>query len=286
MSRFELLADREGQFLTACGFGDVEEVRDMLDGGVSIEVSTPTQGWTGLLRASLNGRDEVVRELIKRGANLAARALDGRTALHAASSEGKTKVVCLLIDAAAGDLAESLIEARDAFGVTPLHAACRRNQMDTIVALVLRGANVGAVDDAGRSAEAQIGLIVHVSVRARQAAIKAIRQARATYLRDVAWRAGIRDALPAYPKPSEPAASINSDQKKTTTNPLSSMADCPHEEMQELRPSQAHRQALRNKRPKGWTVGSSRWSNEVKRVAPACCGLCGRVTASCLCLEA
>lgn len=283
MSRFELLADREGQFLTACGFGDVEEVRDMLDGGVSIEVSTPTQGWTGLLRASLNGRDEVVRELIKRGANLAARALDGRTALHAASSEGKTKVVCLLIDAAAGDLAASLIEARDAFGVTPLHAACRRNQMDTIVALVLRGANVGSVDDTGRSAEAQIGLIVHVSVRARQAAIKAIRQARATYLRDVAWRAGIRDALPAYPRdPAETSA--NSDKKKTTT--VSSIADCPQEEMQELRPSQAHRQALRDKRPKGWTVGSSRWSNEVKRVAPACCGLCGRVTASCLCLEA
>ena len=283
MSRFELLADREGQFLTACGFGDVEEVRDMLDGGVSIEVSTPTQGWTGLLRAALNGRDGVVRELIKRGSNLAARALDGRTALHAASSEGKTKVVCLLIDAAAGDLAASLIEARDAFGVTPLHAACRRNHMDTIVALVLRGAIVGAVDDSGRAAEAQIGLIVHVSVRARQAAIKAIRQARATYLRDVAWRAGIRDALPVYPK--DPAASINSDQK-TTAHPLSSMAYCSQEETQELRPSQAHRQALRDKRPKGWTVGSSRWSNEVKRVAPACCGLCGRVTASCLCLEA
>ena len=280
MSRFELLADRDGQFLAACGFGEVDEVRDMLDGGVSIEVSTPTQGWTGLLRAALNGREEVIRELIQRGANMTARALDGRTALHAASSEGKTKIVCLLLDAA-GDLAASLIEARDAFGTTPLHAACRRNHMDTIVALVLRGADVGAVDDVGRSAEAQIGLIVHVSERAKKAAIKAIRQARAIYLRDVAWRAGIRDTLPVYPKDASTKCDKPPNPASTTMG-----RESPQRETQEMRPSQAHRQALRDKAPKGWTVGSSRWSNQVKRVTPVCCGFCGRVTASCLCHEA
>ena len=310
MSRFEHLADAEGQYLAACSRGDVDEVREMLDGGVDVELCSPPQRWTGLMRAAQNGRDAVVSLLMSRGASLDARALDGRTALHVAAAEGRTTALALLLSAPDG-LGLALIDSRDGRGQTPLHLAARRNHMPALIELVLRGADVDALDDGGKGLIAQLGVVSHVSVRGRQAAIKALRQAREAYLRDAAWRAGVRDALPGLDRSQLPtgagagagagagfgggAQRQGRAQGQARGQARRAVGSGEHKKQDEeeeeddddedLLPSEAHKRALRLKRPQGWTVGQSRWSNVPKRAPPPkLCAVCGRVAAvACLC---
>ena len=56
------------QLHDACGAGDTERVKQLLDGGGGAQVNEKDEGWTALMLASMGGHTEVVRLLVDKGA--------------------------------------------------------------------------------------------------------------------------------------------------------------------------------------------------------------------------
>ena len=292
MSRFDHVADAEGQYLQACSRGDKDEVSSMLDSGrVDLEVSSAGQAWRGLHRASLGGHDEVVNLLLLRGADLEAQAADGRTALHYAAAEGKWMTALILIRHKAN------LEARDSIGNTPVLCAARRAHVETIVHLILEGASLDAVDNLGRGLLSLFGNITRVSPRERQAAVKAMNEARSFYLRSVAFdsklvgilgvtgvnnrgervRGGACSSAPRFA-----GVENDMDEKEVAARVLGGA------DGQGLLSDNASSAARRKAalKAKGWTVGSSRWSSSpAPPPPPQICKICGRLPTACTCIS-
>lgn len=100
--------------------------------------------WTPLHHAAANGHLEIVKVLIKAGANIEAKSIYRVTPLHAACSVlNNEAVIEVLLKARAN------IEAKTSSGATPLHIAaayrCRKN----IKMLLLHGANAKAKNNDG-----------------------------------------------------------------------------------------------------------------------------------------
>ncbi|KAM0271865.1 hypothetical protein ACHAQH_008965 [Verticillium albo-atrum] len=111
----------------------------------SMDVMYYKKGQAPLHRAAANGRDAVVRLLLKWGANTEARDGGGQTPLHRAAANGHDAVVRLLLEKGANT------EARDGGGQTPLHRAAA-NGHDAVVRLLLeKGANANATDHDGET---------------------------------------------------------------------------------------------------------------------------------------
>ena len=115
-------------------------------------------GFTALMSASQNGHLEVVRGLIKSGANVDAVLTNfGGSAVMWASWKGHTGVVrelcsrhCSLSTAATGVDPE----ANTTPGMTPLMIAARGGHRETVVVLLSSGADPLAVDAQGMTAHA------------------------------------------------------------------------------------------------------------------------------------
>ena len=80
--------------------GKTEVVNQLLRKGANVDEPN-NQAQTALYLASEQGRVAIAGELLKKGANFNRAAKDGRTPLHVASRSGKTEVVKLLLDAGA-----------------------------------------------------------------------------------------------------------------------------------------------------------------------------------------
>lgn len=106
--------------------------------------TTSGLGVTALQMASEKGHAEVVRRLLRAGADMAKTADSNRiSALHGASAMGHDAVVRLLLEAGAS------VEARDARQRTPLHLAAAMGQRNATSALVSAGAPLEALDADG-----------------------------------------------------------------------------------------------------------------------------------------
>lgn len=78
---------------------------------------------------------EVVRELLKRGANVDAATKKGNTALHIASLAGQEEVVKLLVQHGAS------VNVQSQNGFTPLYMAAQENHDNVVRYLLANGAN-------------------------------------------------------------------------------------------------------------------------------------------------
>jgi hypothetical protein len=100
----------------AAASGDLEAIKQHLEGGTDVDAKEPPGGSTPLLVASAFGRTEVARLLVEKGANVNARSNDGATALHGAAFFCHMDIVDLLLDRGAA------ANARNMRGETPLDA--------------------------------------------------------------------------------------------------------------------------------------------------------------------
>ncbi len=115
-------------------------------------------GFTALMSASQNGHLEVVRGLIKEGANLDAVLTNcGGSAVMWASGKGRTEVVReLCTHRCSLSLSTTGVdpEANTTPGMTPLMIAAREGHKDTVSVLLSFKADPLAVDDQGWTAHA------------------------------------------------------------------------------------------------------------------------------------
>ena len=122
---------------TACRKGDLERVRQLIQDGQ--DVNSASYGWTPLMVAAHYGRDQIVRELIRAGADVNGKDIDKQTALHLASRRGHSSVVKTLAEAGAN------LNVLDWRGMTPLMEAAHWGYANVVVELIRAGADVSVV---------------------------------------------------------------------------------------------------------------------------------------------
>jgi len=101
---------------------------------------------TALMAASFNGHTEVVSLLLKAGADVNAKNNDGETALMLASAFGHTEIVSLLLKA------EADVNAKDKQGWTALMDASCSGHTEVVSLLLKAGADVNAKPNYGETA--------------------------------------------------------------------------------------------------------------------------------------
>ena len=99
MSRSEAELNRLGQEIwEAADWGNLDRLRAAERQGGSLEWKD-SNGWTPLMRASINNRLAVVRYLLSRNVELNAVDSNGWSALHHAAMNGRTEVAVALLEA-------------------------------------------------------------------------------------------------------------------------------------------------------------------------------------------
>ena len=78
--------------------GNLERVKELLDGGAKVDRGDETAGHTPLHNAAHHGHPNIAALLIERGANIEATSWDGITPLHLAASAGHHGLVTKLLD--------------------------------------------------------------------------------------------------------------------------------------------------------------------------------------------
>jgi len=126
-------------FVSAAGFGDLTTLQKLLARGVNVNAVGDGNGGTALMAASLNRRTDVVRALLRKGANVNAKDNLGRTALFWGASYGPLDIVRALLEKGADVNATN----DDTIG-TPLTAASFAGHLDIVRALLDKGADVNA----------------------------------------------------------------------------------------------------------------------------------------------
>lgn len=102
-----------------------------------------------VIKAAKSGNAERIRALLANDNSLIeARDKDGSTPLHCAVWKGHQQVVALLLEAGADVNAQN---ENDHWGTTPLHAAAHANQASIAQLLIDSGADVNATDREGRT---------------------------------------------------------------------------------------------------------------------------------------
>jgi cytohesin len=141
----ELLAKRGARkdLASAVVLNDVAFVKKKLEQNPNAgKVRPQNEPYTLLGLAAREGHLEILKLLVKLGADIEARHLYGRTALHLAAREGRSNAISLLITLGAD------IEAKNTQGETPLHEAAGDNQLAAVKVLLARNAAVNATDSA------------------------------------------------------------------------------------------------------------------------------------------
>lgn len=127
--------------------GRTELVRGLIARGAEVNVAT-TNGLTPLHGGALNGYLEICRMLLDYGADPNARStVQGNTPLHVVWQGGHAEVAALLIEHGA-----DINAVEKWYGMTPLHYAAVHGKVDLATTLLAKGANTTMTDHTGRTA--------------------------------------------------------------------------------------------------------------------------------------
>jgi hypothetical protein len=134
------------RLMYAAAHGDAARVAWLLARGSPREAKD-SYGFTALYWASLNGHIDVVRALLAAGTNVEEGGHGGATPLWISAYTGQTDVLSALL--AAGANVEAT--AASIYGWRPLHEASFYDRVAAATLLLDAGADVNALDNAGRS---------------------------------------------------------------------------------------------------------------------------------------
>jgi ankyrin repeat protein len=131
--------------ITSCPWGVLAVVL-----GFALTVFTlfPSKSFAGhdLIKATEEGRIEIVVDLLANGADVNVRNADGISSLHIAQLSADVRITKMLLSAGAE------VDARDRSGETPLMIACFNGRTDNAEMLLTQGANINARDIDSRTA--------------------------------------------------------------------------------------------------------------------------------------
>ncbi|MEO5922797.1 MAG: ankyrin repeat domain-containing protein [Bryobacteraceae bacterium] len=130
------LADGSTAIMYAAANGDVELVRALIKAGANVKVKNQF-GTSPLTEASIIGNAPIMEALLKAGADPNFKNLDGETPIQAAARSGKVDAAKALLDAGAN------VNAKEGWGgQTALMWAAAQGQADMVKFLASKGANL------------------------------------------------------------------------------------------------------------------------------------------------
>lgn len=121
-------------------------VRDLLRAGANVNTVGNVHGDTALIAAVIGNHTETVKVLLDNGADVNAREEAGYTSLMRAVTLEYVSIIKLLLDAGAD------VNARNDWGETVLMHAVLSNHTNVVGMLLKAGANTDAADNKGRTA--------------------------------------------------------------------------------------------------------------------------------------
>ena len=129
---------------TAITNGDLVLLKSMIEGNKDLLESRIDTYFTPLNFASLEGKTDIVKYLVDKGADINTRDREGSIPLQNAAIKGYLDIVIILVEKG------SDVNYKDDNDVTPLHFACMSGNYELVKYLIDNGANVRAVSKAGR----------------------------------------------------------------------------------------------------------------------------------------
>lgn len=157
-TRAELAPEETAKLAEWCKTGDALGVQRMVEQGACVEALS-ADGTSALMIAAAKGYLEVVKVLLMHNARVNAANAAGNTALHFAVQQDDPELVILLLQN------EASVNARNKTGVTPLMLAAECGNDRIVQHLLVAGADVTLVDDAGANAAAYAGKVQDAVVR-------------------------------------------------------------------------------------------------------------------------
>jgi len=161
----ELLRTKAGDtdIFEAATLGDVARLRELLTGSADLAKSYSADGFTALHLATFFGQLEAAEELLRQGADVNAIASNNMrvTVINSAAASGRADVVKLVLRAGADP------NARQMMGYTALHAAAARDNVEMVKDLLDAGADPSLTNDEGKTAADKAGPAVAELLRLR-----------------------------------------------------------------------------------------------------------------------
>ncbi|HET8824066.1 MAG TPA: ankyrin repeat domain-containing protein [Terriglobales bacterium] len=131
----------------ATASGRVDMVSEMLDRNSAQATAWSSDGFTALHFASFFNQPTIARELVRRGADIAAVSMNPMevTPLHSAAAAHATEIVRMLVES------DAPVNAKQHGGWTALHAAADSGDEEMIKILLQHGADPLAQNDDGKT---------------------------------------------------------------------------------------------------------------------------------------
>jgi len=133
----------EDKLVSAVDNGDIKLVEELLDKGVNINCASTNGGYSPLTMACRTDKPEIVRLLLKRGADIRHKARCGWTPMIEACRVGTMRVMKILHE---WDKSPDVLELEQDFGWTAIIEACRNAHYRVVEQLVTWGADAAHVD--------------------------------------------------------------------------------------------------------------------------------------------
>jgi ankyrin repeat protein len=160
-----LLRKKAGELdvFEAATLGDVSQLHKLLAAQPSLAKTYSNDGFTALHLATFFGQPEAAQELMRAGADVNAVANNSMkvAVVNSAAASGRADVVKLVLRAGAD------ANARQQMGYTALHAAAAHDNVEMAQALLDAGADPSAKNDEGQTAADKAGPAVASLLKAR-----------------------------------------------------------------------------------------------------------------------